>query len=60
MWTGISTHNHLVDVPSADSVSKNGLDLGQSQATLLKKIEERTLYVIDLQKQVDEKKKNKN
>jgi len=43
----VRANHHLPDVPSADSVAKNGLDLGGNQAQLLKKIEELTLYVID-------------
>ena len=49
----VRTNHHLPDLPSADSVEKNGLDLGSTQAKLLEKIEELTLYTIELQKQVD-------
>lgn len=52
----IKTNRHLPGVPSAAQVQKEGLDLGDNQATLLKKIEELTLYVIALKKQVDEQK----
>ena len=48
----IRVNGRLPEMPSSDSVRKNGLDLGDNQAALLKKIEELTLYVIDLQKQV--------
>jgi hypothetical protein len=41
-------------MPSADSVAKNGINLGDNQAQLLKKIEELTLYVIELRKELDE------
>lgn len=53
----ISRHKHLPDVPSADEVKKEGLDLGENQATLLKKIEELTLYIIEQQKEIKELKK---
>ncbi|BAV08131.1 hypothetical protein SAMN05421788_103467 [Filimonas lacunae] len=43
----IKQNQHLPEVPSADAVSKQGLDVGDSQALLLKKIEELTLYLID-------------
>jgi hypothetical protein len=43
----IKTNQHLPDMPSAESVAKNGVDLGNNQAQLLKKIEELTLYIID-------------
>lgn len=52
--TYIKQHQHLPDVPSADEVSKNGIDLGDNQAVLLKKIEELTLYVIELNKKNEE------
>lgn len=55
----VKANRHLPDVPSADSVAANGLDLGGNQSQLLKKIEELTLYVISLQKQVDELKAEK-
>jgi len=48
----IKQHKHLPDVPSAREVEKNGLDVGENQAILLKKMEELTLYVIDQQKQI--------
>lgn len=42
----IQYHHHLSNIPSADSVAANGLDLGDNQAALLSKIEELTLYII--------------
>ncbi|GAA4314406.1 hypothetical protein GCM10023143_25240 [Compostibacter hankyongensis] len=42
---------HLPDLPSAAEISKKGNDLGQTDALLLKKIEELTLYVIKLNEQ---------
>jgi hypothetical protein len=53
----IHAHHHLAEVPSADSVAKNGLDLGGTQTVLLKKIEEVTLYLIDQKKELAELKK---
>src|SRR5258708_36525191 len=46
----VRTNKHLPDMPSAESVAKNGLDLGGNQAALLKKIEELTLYIIEQDK----------
>jgi hypothetical protein len=46
----IKQHGHLPEVPSEEEVSKDGIDLGNNQATLLKKIEELTLYVIEQSK----------
>ena len=48
----IQAHHRLPDMPSADSVASKGLDLGDNQAALLKKIEELTLYVIDQNKKL--------
>jgi hypothetical protein len=45
-------------VPSAEEVKKDGLDLGDSQAMSLKKIEELTLYVIDLNNKLQQEAKN--
>ena len=40
-------------VPSAADVQKNGIDLAQMDATLVKKIEEANLYIIQQQKEID-------
>jgi len=50
----IRANNHLPDVPSTQEVEKNGIDLGDNQAMLLRKIEELTLYIIEQQKQLEE------
>jgi len=49
----IRANNHLPDVPSAKEIEQNGLDLGDGQAVLLKKIEELTLYMIEINKKVE-------
>ncbi len=46
----ILTHGHLPEIPSASNVISNGVNLGEMNAMLLKKIEELTLYLIELQK----------
>lgn len=43
----IRANSHLPGVISEDSVKKNGLDLGNNQIALLKKIEELILYAIE-------------
>jgi hypothetical protein len=48
----IRKYQCLPGVPSAKEVERNGLDVGDSQAILLKKIEELTLYIIDINKQM--------
>jgi len=51
--TFIKEYKHLPGVPSASEVEANGLDLGENQAILLKKIEELTLYIIQQQKEIE-------
>jgi hypothetical protein len=48
----IQANKHLPEVPSAAEVRKDGLDLGDNQAILLKKIEELTLYIIEQNKEL--------
>jgi hypothetical protein len=48
----IDVNKHLPDVPSAAAVEKDGLDLGDNQALLLRKIEELTLYMIEFNKTI--------
>lgn len=50
----IGQNCHLPEVPSAEQVQKEGIDLAEIDAKLLQKVEELTLYVIDLQKQIDQ------
>lgn len=54
----IKDHGHLPDIPSEKEVLENGIDLGEINRLYLQKIEELTLYIIDLQQQVDILKKN--
>jgi hypothetical protein len=48
----VQKYQHLPDVPSAAEVAKDGIDLGDNQAVLLKKIEELTLYIIEQEKRI--------
>lgn len=50
----VKTNNHLPEIPSASEVEKDGLSLGEFQNKLLQKIEELTLYTIELRKEVDQ------
>ncbi len=49
--TYIDQNKHLPEVPSAKEVEKNGVNVGEMNAVLLKKIEELTLYMIELKKE---------
>ncbi len=48
----INTHGHLPEVPSTSQVQNEGIDLGQMNILLLKKIEELTLHLIEKEHQV--------
>jgi len=48
----IKEKGHLPNIPSAEEVVKNGINLGEMDAKLLEKIEELTLYSIDQNKQI--------
>lgn len=47
----IETHNHLPGIPGADQVEASGLRVGDLQVQLLRKIEELTLYLIEIEKE---------
>lgn len=53
----IQANGHLPGVQTAAEVAQNGTDVGETQAMLLAKIEELTLYMIEIQKQNEELKK---
>lgn len=55
----IKLNKHLPEMPTASDVEGNGLDLGATQALLLKKIEELTLIVIEQNKRIKELEKKK-
>jgi len=71
--TYIDQNQHLPDMPSEAEVAKDGLNLGEMNKLLVKKVEELTLYLIEkdkkdkekdellisLQKQINELKKTK-
>jgi hypothetical protein len=56
----IKNNKHLPEIPSAQEIQNNGLSVGEIQTKMMQKIEELTLYVIELQKQIEELKKNNN
>jgi hypothetical protein len=49
----IQSQGHLPGIPTTAEVEANGVELGAMTSKLLQKVEELTLYVIDLQKQND-------
>lgn len=56
--THIEEHGHLPGVPTAAEVQKNGLEMGQAQTLMMQKIEELTLYVLQLSDENADLKKN--
>lgn len=56
----IKKHRHLPGIPSAKEVEQNGIDVGDQQSLLLQKIEELTLHLIRINKEMESlKKENK-
>ncbi|MEI2738312.1 MAG: hypothetical protein V9F01_05960 [Chitinophagaceae bacterium] len=48
----IRKNKHLPNVPSAADIEKNGINLGPMTSALLEKVEELTLYIIQLEKRL--------
>ncbi|QLC64962.1 hypothetical protein LPB248_01325 [Flavobacterium sp. LPB0248] len=47
----IAEKGHLKNIPNEEEVLKNGINLGEMNAKLLQKIEELTLYIIEIKKE---------
>ena len=63
----INQNGHLINIPSALEIEANGLELGEMNKLLLEKIEELTLYVLEIkmennqqQKEIESLKNNIN
>jgi trimeric autotransporter adhesin len=48
----IKLNKHLPGIPSAEHVKQEGIEVGETNALLLKKIEELTLYLINTDKEI--------
>ena len=48
----IQKNKHLPEIPTAEEVEENGVSVGEMNAKLLQKIEELTLYIIQLENRV--------
>jgi hypothetical protein len=48
--TSIIENGHLPGIPSAEEVEENGLEVGDMQKRMMEKIEELSLYIIQLDK----------
>lgn len=56
----IKSNKHLPGIPSAAEMQEEGLTLGEMNILLLQKIEEMTLQMIEMKKEINELKKNTN
>jgi hypothetical protein len=54
--TYIDQNHHLPEIPSAEQIAKDGLNLGGINTLLLKKVEELTLYTIASDKEIKDEK----
>ena len=54
----IKENKHLPEIPSAQELEKNGLMLAEMNMGLLKKMEEMTLYMIEIKKENEKMKKD--
>ncbi|MBA4853198.1 hypothetical protein [Emticicia sp. BO119] len=50
----IQHNQHLPNVPSAEEMANRGLDVAETSAKLMEKIEELTLYLIEANKRIEE------
>jgi hypothetical protein len=48
----IKENKHLPNIPTAKEVATNGIELGQMNLQLVEKIEELTLYILDLERRL--------
>jgi hypothetical protein len=50
----IKENRHLPSIPSANEVMISGINVAEMNVLLLEKIEELTLYIIEIQKRVED------
>jgi hypothetical protein len=55
----IKQKGRLINIPSAEEVEANGIELGEMNKLLLEKIEELTLYILKMDKEIQELKSEK-
>ncbi|MEI9921933.1 MAG: fibronectin type III domain-containing protein [Bacteroidota bacterium] len=55
----INQNKHLPGIPTESEVSKNGIDVGEINVKLVEKIEELSLYVIQMEERIKELEKEK-
>jgi hypothetical protein len=50
----IKQNNHLPNIPKASQIEKEGLEVGDMQKRMMEKIEELTLYILQLKNEIDQ------
>lgn len=50
----IYTNKHLPNIPKATTIEENGMDLGELNRLLVEKVEELTLYILELEDRLSE------
>jgi hypothetical protein len=55
----VTEYHHLPNVPSASEIKKNDLSLGEMSKIQMEKIEELTLYILELKKEIEALKETK-
>lgn len=55
----VKTNHHLPGIPNAKTMQEQGLSLGEMQKLQMEKIEELTLYILELKKEIDSLKNSK-
>ena len=53
LQTFITQNSHLPDIPKETEVLEQGVDLGEMNGLLLKKIEELTLYLLEQDRKIN-------
>jgi hypothetical protein len=55
----VKENHHLPEVPTAADIAKDGMSLNEMNIILLKKVEELTLHLIEMKKEIKELKERK-
>ena len=55
----IQQHGHLPNVPTAKEVESEGVELGEINKVLLEKVEELTLYILQIEERIQTLKEKK-
>ncbi|MDF1698569.1 MAG: hypothetical protein P1U56_22145 [Saprospiraceae bacterium] len=58
--TFIKQNNHLPGVPAASEINEDGIEIGKTQEILLEKIEELSLYILQLEERLSNLESGKN